>query len=85
MTTHALTQHTLADAIAGIDAILAGGLIDVMFGPDGPDGRVGIAYDLMSDEADLALATVHGETYGQVQIALYEALVRAGHGAVAAL
>jgi len=83
MTTHAFTQHTLTDAVAGIDAILAGGLIDVMFGPDGPDGRVGIAYDLMSDEADLAAATVHGETYEQVQIALYEALVRAGHGAVA--
>jgi len=78
-------MNTLTDAIAGIDAILAGGLIDVMFGPDGPDGRVGIAYDLTSDEADLAVATVHGETYERVQIALYEALVRAGHGAVAAL
>jgi hypothetical protein len=82
MTTHALTQHTIADAVAGIDAILADGRIDVMFGPDGPDGRVGIAYDLTSDQADLAVATVHGENYEQVQIALYEALVRAGHGAV---
>ena len=76
-------MNTLTDAVTGIDAILAGGLIDVMFGPDGPDGRVGIAYDLTSDEADLAVATVHGETYEQVQIALYKALVRAGHGAVA--
>jgi len=76
-------MNTLTDAVAGIDAILAGGLIDVMFGPDGPDGRVGIAYDLTSDEADLAVATVHGKTYEQVQIALYEALVRVGHGAVA--
>jgi len=78
-------MNTLTEAVAGIDAILAGGRIDVLFGPDGPDGRVGIAYDLTSGEADLAVATVHGGTYEQVQIALYEALVRAGHGAVAAL
>lgn len=75
-------MNTLTEAVAGIDTILAGGLIDVMFGPDGPDRRVGIAYDLMSEEADLAVATVHGETYEQVQIELYAALVRAGHGAV---
>jgi len=78
-------MNTLTDAIAGIDTILAGGLIDVMFGPDGPDRRVGIAHELLSDGTDQEVATVHGETYKQVQIALYEALVRAGHGAVAAL
>jgi hypothetical protein len=77
-------MNTLTDAVAGIDAILAGGLIDVTFGPDGPERRVGIAYDLLSDEADREVAAVYAATYGQVQIELYEALVRAGHGAVAA-
>jgi len=75
-------MNTLTEAVAGIDAILGAGAIDVMFGPDGPDRRVGIAYDLMSEEADLAVATVHGETYEQVQIELYAALVRVGYGAV---
>jgi hypothetical protein len=82
MTTHAPTRPTLADTTVGIDAILAGGLIDVMFGPDGPGRRVGIAHELLSDGTDREVAVVHAATYEQMQVELYEALVRAGHGAV---
>lgn len=76
-------MSTLTKAVAGIDGLLAGGGIDIIFCPAKPSGVLAVAHRLHDDGTDEEVAVVQSPGYAEAQIAIHEALVHAGCGVVA--
>lgn len=69
-------------ADAGLNRIFATGGIDIIFSPAKPAGVLAVAHRICDDGTDEEVAVVQSTDYVEAQIAIHEALVRAGYGAV---
>lgn len=69
-------------ADAGLNRIFANGGIDINFSPAKPSGILAVAHRLYDDGTDKEVAVVQSPDYAEAQIAIHEALVYAGYGAV---
>lgn len=69
-------------AKAGLNRIFANGGIDINYSPAKPSGVLAVAHRLCDDGTDEEVAVVQSPDYAEAQIAIHEALVHAGYGAV---